>query len=65
MALQDDLSQVRDNLTEATTELNAKLDELMAQVAAGNVDPALVDEVKGLAQGLSDIVPDAEPEPEA
>lgn len=61
MGLQEDFAGLRANLTEATTEITAKLDELVAQVEAGKVDPALVDEVKALSQGLADIVPDVEP----
>lgn len=58
MAVNDDLAQVKAELTEATTEINAKIDALVAQVG-DTADPALVSEIKGLAQGLADIVPDA------
>lgn len=62
MATNDDLQEVKANLAEASTEIVAKIDELVAQ-AGDAVDPQLVSEVKELSQGLADIVPDAPVEP--
>ncbi len=60
MATNDELAAINDKLTEAATEIPAKLDELLAQV--GDVaDPALVAEIKAKAQALADIVPNPEP----
>lgn len=59
----EELATIKSSLTEATTEIVAKIDELLGQVG-DTADPALVAEVKLLAQGLADIVPNPEPEPE-
>lgn len=63
MALQDDLTGVRDDLREATDELVAKLADLEEQVRNGTVDPATVTELQNLASGLANVVPDAPAEP--
>lgn len=63
MVTNDDLAEIKGNLAEASTEIVAKIDELIAQ-AGDAVDPQLVSDVKGLARGLADIVPDAPVEPE-
>lgn len=59
-----ELEAIRASLTEASTEIPARLDELLAQVQAGQpVDPELLAQVKGLAGGLAGIVPNT-PAPE-
>lgn len=66
MSTNDELKDVDAKLTEAATEIPAKIDELIAQ-AGDAVDPALVADLKAKASALADIVPNAEsaPEPEA
>jgi len=56
MATNDELATIKAQLTEASTEIPAKLDELLAQVG-DQADPALVAEIKTLSAGLADIVP--------
>ena len=56
MANNQELQDVRALLQEASTEIPAKLDELLAQVGDA-ADPALVAEIKGLAGNLAGIVP--------
>lgn len=55
------LAGIASSLTEASTEINAKLAELQAAIAAaGNTTPevdAALASVQTLAQGLADIVP--------
>lgn len=63
MSVNEQLADVKARLTEATTEINAKIDALVAQVG-DTADPILVSEIQGLAQSLADIVPNPEPEPE-
>ena len=58
MATNDELKGIRDSLQEASTEIPAKLDELLAQVGDA-ADPALVAEIRSLAGGLAGIVPNA------
>lgn len=66
MTTNDELATIKSNLTEATTELDAKIAELTAAVEAGEtVDPQLLADVRSLSQGLADIVPDAPAEPPA
>lgn len=62
MATNDELSAINDALTEAATEIPAKLDELLAQVGDA-ADPALVAEIKAKAQALADLVPNEVVEP--
>lgn len=62
MGINEDLAGIRGDLNEATGEIVAKIDELAAQ-AGDKADPALVEEVKSLAQNLAGIVPDATPAP--
>lgn len=65
MTQNDELTAIKELLVEASTEVPAKIDELLAAVEAGQpVDPALVAEIKALSQGLADIVPNAPVEPD-
>lgn len=65
MAQTDDLNEINDLLTEAGTEIPARLDELLALVAAGQPVPQeLVDSIKAKAASLANIVPNAPAEPE-
>lgn len=59
VAINDDLAEIKGNLVEAKDEIVAKIAELEAQLVAAGADPALIAEVKTLAEGLADIVPDA------
>jgi hypothetical protein len=61
MATNDDLTDIRNNLAEASTELTTKIDELTAQLG-DQADPALVADIKARAAALADIVPDSEPD---
>lgn len=65
MTMQDELGVVKEKLTEASTEIVAKLDDLAANLRAGTVDPNTMAQVRALAEGLADIVPNPEPEPPA
>ena len=62
-ALTTGLDEIGAQLTKATTEIVGKITELEAQIADPTVDPgvitAKVAEIKTLAQGLDDLVPDA------
>lgn len=61
MSLNEDLRGIKTALSKAKAEIVGKLTDLQAQLenAPEKVDPALVEEIKGLAQSLDDIVPDA------
>lgn len=56
MSTNQELDDVRALLVEASQEIPAKLDTLLAQVGDA-ADPALVAEIKDLATGLANIVP--------
>ena len=60
MGVNETLLKVKANLTEATTELVAKVADLKDQLAAAGADVVLLSEVEELAQGLADIV-DSQP----
>lgn len=61
MSTNEELASVRALLVEASTEIPAKIDLLLAQVG-DQADPALVADIKSLATGLANIVPNPEPE---
>lgn len=57
VSINETLLSIKASLSEATTELVGKIQELQAQLASSEtVDPALLDEVKGLADGLAGVV---------
>lgn len=61
-ALSDQVGRIDANLTEASSELVALIQQLRDQIAAGTdaVDPAtqtLLDSAEGKAKALADIVP--------
>lgn len=60
MGVNETLLKIKANLTEATTELVAKVADLKDQLAAAGADVVLLSEVEELAQGLADIV-DSQP----
>lgn len=68
VSINEDLATIKTRLVKAKAEIVAKLEDLEAQLAnlPESVDPALVADLKDLAAGLDDVVPDAvvEPEPE-
>lgn len=59
MSANEVLIAIRDNLQEASTELNGKIADLSQQLADAGADPALLESVSTLAKGLADIVPNA------
>lgn len=60
MGINEELFAVKAALAEASSEIVGKISELESQiVATETVDPALLDEVKSLATGLANIVPNA------
>ena len=60
MGINEELFAVKAALAEASSEIVGKISELESQiVATESVDPALLDEVKSLATGLANIVPNA------
>jgi len=58
------LEAVLAQVTKASGEITSLVEDLRGQIAAGTVDPATVDALEAVAQGLDDVVPDAPP-PEA
>lgn len=67
MSLADDLAGVKDQLTKASTEITGKIADLEDALAnAGEPSAevtAAVADLKAVAQGLDDIVPDVPAEP--
>lgn len=65
----DALAGVKDQLAKAQGEILGKISDLETQLSnAGKLDEAdqaAIDAVKGAAQGLDDVVPDAPAEPTA
>jgi hypothetical protein len=65
MALSDDLNAVKDQLVKAQSEIVAKVGALESALAASGAVPAAVteavDALRGVAQGLDDVVPDVVP----
>ena len=61
MGLKDDLDAVLAQLGKAKTEILAKLADLEAKVAAGQDVAQEISDLKAMAQGMDDVVPDAEP----
>ena len=61
MGVNDELRGVKVALAKAKAEIVAKLEDLSAQLANAPeaVDQSLIDDIKGLAQSLDDVVPDA------
>ena len=58
MGINSELADVKAALSEASAEIVSKIDELEAQIAeTETVDPALLTDVKNLAQSLAGIVP--------
>ena len=57
MGVNDILASIRNDLAEATEELVTKIATLEAQLdSSETVDPALLSEVKSLAEGLASVV---------
>jgi len=57
MGVNEILASIRNDLAEATEELVTKIATLEAQLASSEtVDPALLSEVKSLAEGLASVV---------
>lgn len=62
MGINEELSVIRDRLNEASNEILAKIDELEDQLSnKESVDPALLGEVRGLAESLANVVPNVTP----
>jgi len=63
----DALAGVKDQLAKAKGEILGRIADLEAQVAASGLDPAdlaAIEDLKGAAQSLDDVVADVVPEPE-
>jgi hypothetical protein len=60
MGINEALAGIKSQLTEASTEIVTKIDELERQISESeSVDPQLLDDVKSLAGKLADVVPNA------
>ena len=59
MALADDIRAVKAQLDKAKQEIVDKISALEATIAAGGDVTAAMNELKGSAQALDDVVPDA------
>lgn len=60
MAINEELAGIKAALAEASSEIVGKITELETQIAVTeSVDPALLEDVRNLAAGLANIVPDA------
>lgn len=59
MAINEELASIKAALAEASSEIVSKITELETQIAVTEtVDPALLEDVRNLAAGLANIVPD-------